>query len=418
VEVDVGSRRASALRGRPGGEGGWGGRAGRRAGGCREACAESAATTRALAPPLPAPPAPAPLLAGALALCLAACSALPAPSGPAASAPGTAAPGPAASAGATTGVRPGATTGYSGAAALGGGRYLVVYDTKSGRPAAHLGGLVMTDEAGFAEWDLTVEDWRDAEGPANDLEAACPLDGRADEVLVTESGYHQGRFGRLFHLRLGWEDRRAEVVAVFRLPTEWVLPASGQRLERTEIEGLACARSEAGQYRLVLGDRGGMARSASLRFGWFDPDAGTLRWDAEVHELGDLAVRQAVCCAAWPAGGDPRDLGDLYLAPDGTLWTVATVDPGDAGPFRSLVYRLGRFEANDVEPWMGPVDGRPSWVLDGLKVEALAAPPENRPGWVLLAGSDDEAYPGVWRPLAVVGADAAAVTSGGAAPRR
>ncbi|MGE0490043.1 MAG: hypothetical protein AB7S38_12625 [Vulcanimicrobiota bacterium] len=90
------------------------------------------------------------------------------------------------------------------------------------------------------------------------------------------------------------------------------------------------------------------------------------------------------------------DLGDHRLrACSDLLWhrgellCVASYDPGNLGPFQSFVYSLGKRD------WQ--VDPQRLWVLDGLKVEALA--PCSLPGSELCVGTDDEDYQGIWRPL-------------------
>ena len=42
---------------------------------------------------------------------------------------------------------------------------------------------------------------------------------------------------------------------------------------------------------------------------------------------------------------------------------------------------------------------RPSWVLDGLKVKALAGPPDSVSSAFLSFATEDEHLGGVWRPL-------------------
>ena len=76
---------------------------------------------------------------------------------------------------------------------------------------------------------------------------------------------------------------------------------------------------------------------------------------------------------------------------------VATQDLGDNGPFRSIVYLAGRIEPDASEPVQVLPETNASWVLDGLKVEALGPSAVERS--LLSIATDDENYEGVWRPL-------------------
>jgi hypothetical protein len=98
-----------------------------------------------------------------------------------------------------------------------------------------------------------------------------------------------------------------------------------------------------------------------------------------------------------------RDCSDLHLeAKDGgwAVWSVATRDEGDAGPFHSAVYRAGKFVVEDGKVRFvreeAPAD---VYHLHGLKVEALAAAPKCVSKSAFAIGTDDESYGGIWRPL-------------------
>ena len=89
----------------------------------------------------------------------------------------------------------------------------------------------------------------------------------------------------------------------------------------------------------------------------------------------------------------------MYIDPAGTLWAVASTDEGDNGPFRSVIYRVGQVTTGVTPPVNLAPSLVPDWIVDGLKVEALAAPAAAVPASVLSVGTDDENYGGVWRPL-------------------
>lgn len=276
--------------------------------------------------------------------------------------------------------------GWGGMAPLADGRYLVVHDNKSHEAGARLSAFDPAhDRMHVRPRAVVVQDWGHAEGPANDLEALCRLDGLDDEFLLMESGRRQGRFGRVFHVRVrGWQ---AQVLAVLPLPADPV----GE--PRADHEGLACQRRGQGQWRLLIGERGGHAPRArgSVRLGLYQAARRQIEWDAQALPV--------TVPGPWPAGQRVRDIADLALEADGTVWAVGAMDPGNAGPFRSTVWRLGRLDPDADALRLEPVP-RNHWVLDGLKVEALALPQPGMSGVQLLVATDDEDYGGIWRPLA------------------
>ena len=102
------------------------------------------------------------------------------------------------------------------------------------------------------------------------------------------------------------------------------------------------------------------------------------------------------------------DNGDLLLArpADGVgfeVLSVAADDPGDSGPFQSVVYRAARAHGGQLVPATGD---RVIAVLGGMKVEALAAGVQTvRHDNVVVhcpftVATDDEELGGVWRPIA------------------
>ena len=78
------------------------------------------------------------------------------------------------------------------------------------------------------------------------------------------------------------------------------------------------------------------------------------------------------------------------------LWGSAAVDPGDDGPFRSVVYLIGHVDANQNPP-IKLYNSDTYWVIDGFKVEGVAAREDDR--LPLSIGTEDENFGGVWRPL-------------------
>ena len=272
--------------------------------------------------------------------------------------------------------------GISGMAPAGDGAFLVVHDAKSFEDGPRL-SLLTVGAGGVALSPLPVDDWRHPEGRSSDLEGACALgDGT---FLVAESGSFEGRYGRLFHVRLA--EGGAEVLAAVRLP---VVRDNTPGADGDNLEGLACVRDGATAL-VLLGERGASAAypTGVLRWARFRPATGTLdvtdagRAGVAVSAPGDLVARGF------------RSITGLHVMPDGALWAAASRDPGDLGPFDSVVYRLGRVDAGAEVPVVVEPGGA-ACAVAGFKVEAVSAPAL---GGTLSLGTEDEALGGAWRPL-------------------
>ena len=281
--------------------------------------------------------------------------------------------------------------GYSGMAQIGPDDYLVVHDTKAGKSDPRLGIIRFKQDESLEYAPLIVDNWVHPQGPANDLESACALPGRPGELLIAESGYQKGLYGRIFHLDIRGTTIR--ILSVLPLPH---LSDSGKSRERDNYEGLACAARNDGKILLILGERGGSSRypNGVLRWGVFDPVHGSIDWPA-----AGKAGRMAIAPGPWTNRPSKRDIADLYLDGQGNLWAAASEDAGDEGPFRSIIYRAATVQADTVNPIQLSKTQRPSWVMDGLKVEALAGPPDSVSSAFLSFATEDEQLGGIWRPL-------------------
>ena len=270
-----------------------------------------------------------------------------------------------------------APPGLSGMVALGGGRYLVVHDTKGDALDPRVSVLEASAEHAQRWWKLGV-DWAGHE-PASDLESICGVPGKADEFLLCESNYWHGHYGRLFHVR--FDARRACITILHVL----ALPHLGN-----DIEGCVCTTDAAGKLLVIVGERGGgQGHPGILHWGW-------LEWNQrELRLSGSKTI--AAPGFAWANPKDRRDCADLYLDGQRRLWCVATEDAGDSGPFRSVIYRAATVDADSADPVRLIANPTAEWICEGIKVEALGAPLTDDEG--LTIGTDDEDYPGMFRPL-------------------
>ena len=273
--------------------------------------------------------------------------------------------------------------GVSGMAPAGDGVFLVVHDAKAFEDGPRL-SLLTVGPGGVVLSPLPVDDWRHPEGRSSDLEGACALgDGT---FLVAESGSFEGRYGRLFHVRV--REGGAEVLAAVALP---VVRDNAPGADGDNLEGLACV-PDGDAVLVLLGERGASAPypTGLVRWGRFDPPTGTL----DVTDAGRAGV--AVSAPGDLVAQGYRSITGLHVAPDDALWAGASRDPGDLGPFESVVYRLGRVDAQAEVPVVVEPGGVVC-TLAGFKVEAVSAPALGL--GTLSLGTEDEALGGAWRPL-------------------
>jgi hypothetical protein len=271
---------------------------------------------------------------------------------------------------------------FSGMAPLGARSLLYVSDTKADRAGPRVWVLTFSEEGA---WSCPVAvDWG-AGDPASDLEAACAVPGQAGLYLLAEGGYHQGRFGRVFLVRLvpdleaGW---RGRVEGSFR---PFPAPPGGTSPGQEQIEGMACLAGDGGLL-LLLGLRGSPSAPARLVWGRLELEGPTFVPEgSQEFSLQQLlpASRSCADLAAVPGEGGWR------------IYSVASTDPADRGPFASVVAEVGLLSQGRFQPAPPVLLGR----LDGLKVEALCPTPPGLGLGGFCVGTDDEIYGGVWRPL-------------------
>lgn len=232
--------------------------------------------------------------------------------------------------------------------------------------------------------------------PPSDLEATCALPHRKNELLVAESGYFEGKYGRMFHVRLKKKNDKwkVEMLSVFRpLPQQH---SSYSTPTSEHIEGIACIETSEDQIIVIMATRGGDGKRGMLVWGMLDGLDTKLPIFTKLKE-------ERIFDNTHSFGS--RDASDLHLEKlckkKWRIWTISVDDPGkDFGPFRSVIYSPGSFtwannkglQFNRTEPIVG-------WTRDGLKVEALAEPAERVRGSVLSIGTEDESLGGIWQPL-------------------
>jgi hypothetical protein len=271
----------------------------------------------------------------------------------------------------------------SGLAAMGGGRFVAVHDAKNpdelARPRVSL--LRTPTSLDGVSWTPLAVDWPAPLGPSSDLESAARVPGTAS-VLLVESGEGEAdgrRFRRIFHARADGDG--VELVETAQWP-----------VAVRNVEGTAVARIGS-RLVFIYAERAQGRRSTRIRWS-------PLRLDP----LTFGRFRQVSYRSRAPHGPGARPVSALEVDHANRLYVASAQDPGDDnGPFSSSVWHVGRVERGPDGAPRVRLRPRPREVarLDGLKVESVAA--ERTPGGVtrLFAGTDDENYGGVLRPLPV-----------------
>ncbi len=285
------------------------------------------------------------------------------------------------------------SNGFSGLAQVDGSTFLAVHDELVYEDGGRLTLIRLEADMAPTFSPVGVDDWTDPSGPSSDLESICAIPSRSGHFLLAEAGYWESQYGRLFHIELDTQGDRARVLGVARLPL--VLDNDPVQVG-DQFEGLECADTGDDSVLVVLGERGGSEnyRSGRLRWGVLDLTNYSLTFTSQGEQGVELNAP-----GQWSDGSTNRDISALYLDPEGTLWAAAAEDPGDLGPFYSVIYQVGVFRADPENPIQinQTID---VWKeVPGFKIEALSGPIAAVEGSTLSFGTEDELYGGVLRFL-------------------
>lgn len=292
-------------------------------------------------------------------------------------------------------------TDYSDLVAVSGNSFLTVNDRKNPIHAGFRVGLLsVTRDKGIIFQPITVSNWRDREQAPSDLEACCAIPNRPNEFLLAESGCYNGKFGRIFHVLLTTCDAGPPSIVVLGVMRiyERKLDDRQRSFDGDNVVGIECFEAF-GKTILVYGERGGQTHSGTK--------PGTIVWgELDLNEYQFKKIGEsALVPRSFPGY---RDCSALYLVADEkqrvSIFSVATTDPDDNGPFDSFIYRAGSFVLDTKSSAVTfEMDLQPTILatVPGLKVEGLAGPASNVPNSDFSIATDDENLGGVWRPVFV-----------------
>jgi hypothetical protein len=197
-------------------------------------------------------------------------------------------------------------------------------------------------------------------------------------ILLLESGSGERRGAPLRRIFLvDYGDRGLEIVDM----VEW--PVSLKN-----VEGAAVARVGE-QLIFLFAERAEGQGSTALR--WAPMTVGPVAFGS---------FQEVRFTPPNPTGRNARPVTAMDIDDGGRIYVASAVDPStDNGPFRSVIWRIGRIETDG--------SGRPRVILDelpkqlatvdGLKVEGLALRQNGDREPDIFFGTDDENYGGILR---------------------
>ena len=278
---------------------------------------------------------------------------------------------------------PGPIPDFSGLAWVEGDTFLALHDAKypdeKDRVRASLMSLPRSLD-GITLQPLAI-DWPLPQGPSSDLESIARIPG-TNSFLLTESGEERDdrqQFRRVFLTEL--RNGRLTLLSFTELPATV-----------KNIEGSAVWK-RGNRLVYVCAERGdGLSRTD---FYWAD---------LELQPLRVGAFQKTYFSPVGFTGANRRPVSAIEVDSMGRIYIASAYDTeDDNGPFTSVIWRAGRFQADRNNRARPVFLSRPKRIatLDGLKVESLAVREMKKGVIELFAGMDDENYGGAVRPIPI-----------------
>ena len=176
-----------------------------------------------------------------------------------------------------------------------------------------------------------------------DLEALHLMPGFANKFVAMEST------GKAYIFLVDPFDFRIEILSTITLPGI---------SNKMNLEGFAVFQSAQGTV-FIYGDRGSNKRKSTLITAFFDPQNNKI--DTIEKFIIDLPIPKK----------SKRNIADIAIDKNGAVWTVATSDPGNNGPFKSAIYQIGHLNNVGTFNYNHPDLLKPLIVIDEQKIEAM-----------------------------------------------
>lgn len=257
--------------------------------------------------------------------------------------------------------------------------FLGVHDTKGGReknalPRVSIVRLPRSETKGVT-WKSPELKFPGPGGSASDLESVSRIPGGRGFLLV-ESGQAGEEARRIFFARYHGGALTIESYASWPVPVE--------NVEATEV-------CQVGQQLVFLyAERAGGLLSTKIRWAKLSLDP-----------ILFGPFKEVTYHAEDPVGINTRPIVALAVDGEGFIYSASASDPGiDDGPFRSVVWQIGRVLADqEGNPTVELGGEKRLATLDGLKVESIAVRETKEGGRQIFVGTDDENYGGIIRLL-------------------
>ena len=271
---------------------------------------------------------------------------------------------------------------FSGLQWIDGNRFLAVHDAKNPKELEGFARVSMvwlpSGLDGIRRKTLEIA-WPEPQGPSSDLESIARIPG-TDRFLLVESGGSSSKktqFKRGFLVELKGD--RLEMLGFLELP------------DVENIEGSAIVKTVNGLI-FIWAERSPGKKSTTVSWAKIDP---------EKLSLGE--VFETVYRPAGFTGKNWRPVSALDIDSSGVVYVASGYDTDDdAGPFASVIWRIGRIDGDAPLSKMLSFDRKPELIarVDGVKIEALTVV-EREGKYELFYGYDDEYFGGGLRRIAL-----------------
>ena len=146
------------------------------------------------------------------------------------------------------------------------------------------------------------------------------IPGASNEFLVMESG------GVCYRVMVKPESKEISIINKFILPKVSKI---------MNLEGMTLVKSKK-YFKIAYGDRGSDDRRSTLFIGDYEPSNNSItNINSYVIDLPEPESFK-------------RNIADLVFDAGGVLWSAATSDPGDDGPFETRIYKIGQISRSGV----------------------------------------------------------------------
>ena len=233
-------------------------------------------------------------------------------------------------------------------------KYLVVHDNKK------------KDQLRAGLIDLSADslymglDWPTEKLPI-DLEALSNIPGYENEYIA------MGSWGFCYWIKLDLKTRTLDLINEFRIPD------SGPPLNLESFQIF----TKNNNWYAAWAHRGSENEDSILFWGSIS------LLDKEISISIDDSVFVNV---PWPVIAN-RHMSDMIIEDNRTLWSSATSDPGDEGPYASAIYKIGTFNTvGDKMKFNPSLSLESKFIFQNNKVEAMTINNNNK----MVFATDDE----------------------------